>query len=66
MQQMGDCYLRLENHEKAIEQFQEVLNLEPEHDECLLGMAECFEMSGEDDVAEQFYRKVMNPRQQQG
>ncbi len=58
---LGSAYLKLKDYEKAKKAYLKCYQLDPSHIFTIIRLAQLFEISGELDKAEQFYKKV-NPK----
>ena len=56
---LANSYLQLDNIEKAKEYFMEAIELEPEYEDSLLGLSECYELEEDFKNCEKTCRKVL-------
>ncbi len=57
-QEIGDCFLELENWDKAEEHFKEVLTIDNDNADALIGIAECSEGREDFDLAFKRYKEI--------
>ena len=59
LEHMANCYLQLDNIEKAKEHFMEAIEIEPDYEDSLLGLSECYELEEDFDSCVKTCRKVL-------